>query len=136
MYSSHDVTDSMHYLERKLADNLDQVRHSGGMLDLYDNTASGQALIDTWDNGHIKKGNVVLQFSIDGTQLRADRPSEAWFFIWVIHNLPLNMHYKKVFVILGAIVPGPKKPWDIMFPSLYHIAALQHEGLTLSMMLP
>ena len=35
-------------------------------------------------------------------------------------------------MIPGVIVPGPKKPWDIdsfMFPSLYHIAALQHEGL-------
>ena len=43
------------------------------------------------------------------------------------------MHYKKEFVIPGAIVPGLNKPWDInlfMFPSLYHITALQREGLT------
>ena len=77
---------------------------------------------------------MALQFSIDGAQLRADRPSEAWFFIWVIHNLPPTMRYKKAYVIPGAIVPGPKKPWDIdsfMFPSLYHVAALQREGLTI-----
>ena len=134
MYGSQEVADSMHYLERRLADNLDRSKLSGGMLDIYDDTASGQALIDAWDEGHIKRGDVVLQFSIDGAQLRADRPSEAWFFIWVIHNLPPSMRYKKAFVIPGAIVPGPKKPWDIdsfMFPSLYHIAALQREGLTL-----
>lgn len=134
MYSSCNVKDSTHYLERKLADNLDWVRLGGGMLDLYDNTASGQALIDAWDNGHIKKGDVALQFSIDGAQLHTDRPSEAWFFIWVIHNLPPNMCYKKAFVIPGAIVPGLQKPWDInsfMFPFLYHIAALQHEGLAI-----
>jgi hypothetical protein len=74
-----------------------------------------------------------LQFSIDGAQLHANKPSEAWFFIWVFHNLPPNMRYKKSFVIPGAIIPGPNKPWDIdsfMFPSLYHIAALQLEGLT------
>ena len=115
-------------------DNLDWARLGGGMLDLYDDTASGKALIDAWDNGHIKKGDIALQFSIDVAQLHADRPSEAWFFIWVIHNLPLNMCYKKVFVILGAIVPGPKQQWDIdsfMFPSLYHIAALQCEGLSI-----
>ena len=82
----------------------------------------------------IKHSNVVLQFSIDGDQLCADRPSEAWFFIWVTHNLPPNMWYKKVFVIPGAIVPGLSKPWDIdlfMFSSLYHIAALQCKGLTI-----
>ena len=30
-------------------------------------------------------------------------------FIWVVHNLPPDMHYKKVFVVPAAIVPGPKK---------------------------
>ena len=42
------------------------------------------------------------------------------------------MCYKKRFVIPGAIVPGPNKPGDIdsfLFPSLYHVAALQREGL-------
>ena len=134
MYGSQEVADSMHYLEKRLAEKLDRARLNGGMLDIYDVTASGQALLDAWDKGHIKRGDVALQFSIDGAQLRADRPSEAWFFIWVIHNLPPNMRYKKAFVIPGAIVPGPKKPWDIdsfMFPSLYHIAALQREGLLL-----
>ena len=133
MYSSRTVAESMHYLERKLADNVDRrTRLGGDMLDFYDDTASGQALLDAWTAGHIGRGDVALQFSIDGAQLRADRPSEAWFFIWVIHNLPPTMRYKKTFIIPGAIVPGPSKPWDIdsfMFPSLYHIAALQREGL-------
>ena len=132
LYGSQEVAESMHYLERKLEENLDRARLSRGMLDIYDDTVSSQALIDAWDEGHIKRGDIALQFSIDGAQLRADRPSEAWFFIWVIHNLPPNMRYKKAFVIPGVIVPGPKKPWDIdsfMFPSLYHIAALQREGL-------
>ena len=95
---------------------------------LLDNTASGQALLDAWTAGHIRRGDVALQFSINSAQLCADRPSEAWFFIWVIHNLLLIMRYKKTFVILGAIIPGPSKPWDIdyfMFPLLYRIAALQ-----------
>jgi hypothetical protein len=133
MYGSQEVADSMHYLERTLADNVERARLNGGVLDTYDNTASGQALLDAWCDGGLRQGDVALQFSIDGAQLRADRPSEAWFFIWVIHNLPPTMRYKKAFVIPGAIVPGPGKPWDIdsfMFPSLYHIAALQREGLT------
>lgn len=42
------------------------------------------------------------------------------------------MHYKKAFAIPGTIVPGPNKPGEIdsfLFPSLYHVAALQHKGL-------
>jgi hypothetical protein len=139
MYSSCGVADSMHYLERKLAGNVERVRLSGGsMLDFYDDTASGQALLDAWNAGDLKRGDVALQFSIDGeqvAQLRADGPSEAWFFVWVFHNLPPNMRYRKAFVIPGAIVLGSNKPRDIdsfMFPSLYHIAALQREGLTVN----
>ena len=133
MYSSRSVADSMHYMERTLADNVECVRLNGGMLDSYNDTTSGLALIDAWDRGDLKMGDVAMQFSIDGAQLRADKPSEAWFFVWVFHNLPPSMRYKKAFVIPGVIVPGPEKPWDIdsfMFPSLYHIAALQREGLT------
>ena len=73
-----------------------------------------------------------MQISIDGAQLRPDQPSEAWVFIWVFHNLPPELRYKKRFVIPGAIVPGPNKPGDIdsfLFPSLFHVAALQREGL-------
>ena len=64
--------------------------------------------------------------------IHPDQPSEAWVFIWIIHNLPPDMCYTKAFVIPGAIVPGLNKPGDLdsfLFPSLYHIATLQHEGL-------
>ena len=45
------------------------------------------------------------------------------------------MRYKKAFVIPGAIVPRPNKPGDLdsfLFPSLYHVAVLQHEGLKIN----
>ena len=45
---------------------------------------------------------------------------------------PSKHALQKGFVIPGAIVPGPKKPGDMdpfLFPSLYHLAALQREGL-------
>jgi hypothetical protein len=50
-----------------------------------------------------------------------------------MHNLLPKMWYKKVFMIPGAIVPGPGKPLDIdsfMFPLLYHLATLQCENLS------
>ena len=41
-------------------------------------------------------------------------------------------HYKKDFVIPRGFIPGPKKPNNLdsfLFPGLYHLAALQKEGL-------
>ena len=121
----------MHYLERRLAQNVEYVR-THGELPKYDDTACGQELLDAWNSGSFGRSDIALQFSIDGAQLRPDQPSEAWVFIWVIHNLPPSMRYKKDFVVPGAIVPGPNKPGDLesfLFPSLYHVAALQREGL-------
>ena len=132
LYGSCELAEHMHYLERKLAENLAYARAHGGRLSRYDDTACGRDLLVAWDSGSFGRSDIALQFSIDGAQLRPDQPSEAWVFIWVIHNLPPSMRYKKDFVIPGAIVPGPNKPGDLdsfLFPSLFHVAALQREGL-------
>ena len=131
-YSSSTISKQMYYLENQLAVNVDIASNSHGLLDIYDDTACGQELLDAWRTGCFKKCDIALQFSINGAQLRCDRQSEAWVFIWVIHNLTPELCYKKAFVIPGAIVPGPNKPGDLdsfLFPSLYHVAALQQEGL-------
>jgi hypothetical protein len=131
LYGSREIAEHMHYLERRLAQNMEYVRVHG-RLNKYDNTACGQELVDAWNSGTFGRSDIALQFSIDGAQLQPDQPSEAWVFIWVIHNLPPSMRYKKDFIIPGAIVPGPNKPGDLesfLFPSLYHVAALQREGL-------
>ena len=131
-YASLVTAKHMHYLGEKLEENLAGARLNSGRLNVYDDTSCGQALLDAWDSGDFKKTDVALQFSIDGAQLHPDQPSEAWVFIWIVHNLPPDMCYTKAFVIPGAIVPGLNKPGDLdsfLFPSLYHIATLQHEGL-------
>ncbi len=132
LYGSREVAECMHYLETKLAENLRIARANSGKLITYDDTPCGQELLDAWGEGRFKASDIALQLSIDGAQLCPDQPSEAWVFIWVFHNLPPDMRYKKAFVIPGAIVPGPYKPADMdsfLFPSFYHIAALQREGL-------
>ena len=132
LYGSRDIAEHMHYLERALSANVDRARRTGGSLDRYDDISCGKDILSAWTSGTLRKSDVALQLSIDGAQLRADQPSEAWVFIWIIHNLPPNLRYKKRFVFPGAIVPGPNKPGDIdsfLFPSLYHTAALQREGL-------
>ena len=132
LYGSRELAEQMHYLERKLAENLVHTRANGGRLPNYDDTACGRDLLAAWESKGFGRSDIALQFSIDGAQLQPDQPSEAWVFIWVVHNLPPSMRYKKDFVIPGAIVPGPNKPGDLdsfLFPSLYHMAALQCEGL-------
>jgi hypothetical protein len=131
LYGSHEIAEHMHYLEWRLAQNVEYVC-AHGRLAKYDDTACSQELLDAWDSGSFGSSDIALQFLIDGAQLWPDQPSEAWVFIWVIHNLPPSMRYKKDFVIPGAIVPGPNKPGDLesfLFPLLYHVAALQCEGL-------
>lgn len=126
------MAEHMHYLERSLSVNADYARRANGSLGRYDDISCGKDILYAWNSGALKKTDVALQLSIDGAQLRADQPSEAWIFIWIIHNLPPDMRYKKRFVIPGAVVPSPNKPGDInsfLFPSLVHVAALQREGL-------
>lgn len=109
-YGSRETADQMHYLERSLASNVDRVRANGGRLDTYNDVSCGKDLLDAWNAGTFGKSDVALQLSIDGAQLRPDQASEVWVFIWIIHNLPPGLRYKKRFVIPGAIVPGPDKP--------------------------
>ena len=90
--------------------------------------------MDAWGSGVFKKLDIALQLLIDGAQLHLDQPSKACIFIWILHNLPSELRYTKAFVIPGAIISGPKKPWDLnsfLFPSLYHVSALQPEGLSM-----
>ena len=122
----------MHYLEKALSANAARARRAGGSLDRYDDISCGNDILSAWTSGALRKSDVALQLSIDWAQLRANQPSEAWIFIWILHNLPPTLRYKKRFIIPGAIVPGPNKPGDIdsfLFPLLYHVAALQREGL-------
>jgi hypothetical protein len=131
-YGSCDVADMMHYLERRLATNSEQIRLNSGYLDKYNDTLCGKELIDAWNKGTFQKSDITLQLSIDSAQLRPNQPSEAWVFIWIFHNLPPQFRYKKRFVIPGSIVPGLKKPKEIdlfLFPLISHMAALQCEGL-------
>ena len=112
--------------------NVEYAKCNGGQLSKYDDTTCRKELLDAWNAETFQKFDVTLQISIDGTQLHPDQPSEAWVFIWVFHNLPPELRYKKWFVIPGAIIPGPNKLGDIdlfLFSSLFHMAALQHEGL-------
>ena len=68
LYGSCDIAEHMHYLEQRLAQNVEHVRVHG-RLDKYNDTACSQELLDAWHSGSLKNSDVALQFSIDGAQL-------------------------------------------------------------------
>ncbi len=96
--------------------------------DVYDGYAFAQAYKD----GKILEDDVTLMLSIDGAQLYRMKSSECWIYIWVILDHNPETRYKKKHIIPGAIIPGPEKPKNIdsfLFPGMYHLSALQREGL-------
>ena len=80
----------------------------------------------------INKDDICLIFSCDGAQLYRNKVSECWIYIWIAMDLPPELRYKKKHVLPAGFIPGPGKPKNLdsfLFPSLYHLAALQKEGL-------
>jgi hypothetical protein len=53
-------------------------------------------------------------------------------YIWIIFDRPPSMRYKKRYILPGGFFPGPNKPKNsdsFLYPGLYHLSALQREGL-------
>jgi hypothetical protein len=131
-YASPQIAAEMHYLEKRLTKISEQLRTHDGQMEYYDDTACSRNLLEAWASGRFTKDDIALQLSIDGAQLYRDKASDCWIFIWIIHNIHPGLRYTKSFVIPGGFVPGPNKPREIdsfLFPSLHHLAAIQHEGL-------
>lgn len=132
LYRSETTAKLMHYLEEFTEQTLKLARENGRKIIEYTDTACGTDFLNAWMTGRFKKGDISLQLSIDGAQLYRDKESDCWIWIWIIHNLSPNLRYKKRFVIPGGFLGGPGKPkhtYSIIYPSLYHISALQREGL-------
>lgn len=73
-------------------------------------------------------------FQVDRVQLYTQKASDIWIMIIILLDLPPEICYKKCFVILCAVIPGPKKLKNLdsfIFPVLHHIAALQKDGLAI-----
>jgi hypothetical protein len=132
LHLSEETAEQMHYLERVTERILQDMEKNGGKVEGYYDTACGMDNLNAWRTGTIKKGDVVLQISLDGAQLYRDKESDCWIFIYVIHNLSPDLRYKKRFIIPGGFISGPNKPKhtdSFLYPALYHISALQQEGL-------
>ena len=132
MYCLEDATYQVHYRDRKTEEILEYVRNNRGHIKVYDDTMCGRDYLEAWQAGKIKMGDILLQLSWDGTQLYRDKESDCLLFMFLSHNPPPYLQHTKNFVIPGGTIPGPNKPKitkSFLFLALYHIAALQNEGL-------
>ncbi len=122
------------YRRKKTREITEELLRSSGKLSNYEDFFHGSDYLERIQNGDIDDDDIVLMFSIDGAQLYAHKASDCWIYIWIIMDFSPEERYKKEFVIPGGFIPGPKKPKNLdsfIFPGLYHLAALQKEGLSI-----
>ena len=132
LYGSLETADKMHYRERATADILEYAQTHSGKLKEYNDTLCGRNYLEAVKTGKIKNDDVLVQLSLNGAQLYHNKESDCWIFVYIIHNLPPELRYKKRLVIPAGFIPGPEKMKDgdsFLCPILYHISALQNEGL-------
>ncbi len=132
LYGSLETAEKMHYRERTTTEILEYARTHDGNLKEYSDTTCGREFLNAVETGRIKNHDVLVQLSLDGAQLYHDKDSDCWIFVYIIHNLAPDLRYKKRLVIPAGFIPGPEKMKDgdsFLYPVLYHISALQNEGL-------
>lgn len=131
LYRDPDSARCAHYLREERSKVVAEIDRRG-FLEAYSDILHGSDLIEAFQDGRIGEDDIILMFSIDGAQLYAKKASACWIYIWVLFNLPPDLRYKKKHVFIGGFIPGPNNPKNMdsfIFPGLYHLCALQKEGL-------
>ncbi|KZP29720.1 hypothetical protein FIBSPDRAFT_815810 [Athelia psychrophila] len=125
--------DSMGYRERCTQENLAEIARTNGVRESpYRDFFDGRDYLDAVMEDRIVSGDMCLVLSIDGAQLYRNKVSECWIYIWVVLDHAPGVRYKKRHILPGGFIPGPNKPKNVdsfLFPGLYHLAAIQLEGL-------
>ena len=131
LYHSRESAQRVKYAEEKLQEIVDQCKENWTMQ-YFKDWCHCADFVKAFQDGHIKKGDPVLMFLINGMQLFCNKSSDCWVYIWIIFNLdPKTGCYKKVSVLFGGIIPGPKKPKNLeffLFLGLHHLSAIQNVG--------
>jgi hypothetical protein len=131
LYQDPESACHVHYLCSERSRVLSQIEQTG-YLGEYSDVLHGTDLIEAFRDTHVGEDDLVLMFSMDGAQLYAQKQSSCWIYIWVLFNLAPDRWYKKKHVFIGGFIPGPNNPKNtdlFLFLGLYHLAALQAEGL-------
>lgn len=132
LYRSSDTAMALRYLYDRTHHILEELKTNGGIINEFDDVCHGEDIRKHFESKNIGLHDFVLVLSVDGAQLYQSKQSDCWVFIWVILNLSPDSRYKKKYVLPAGIIPGPNKPKNLdsfLFPSLYHLASIQNEGL-------
>jgi hypothetical protein len=122
----------MSYRRRKTEEIIQELRLNNGYLKTIKDFLYSLEYLEAVRSGRIRPQDTVLMFSMDGAQLYAHKASDCWIYIWILFELDPECRYKLACVLPGGIIPGPNKPKNAdsyLFTGLYHVAALQREGL-------
>ena len=122
------------YRRRKTQEIITELQEILGSIGTYEDFLHGSDYLESVRSGKIQDRDMVLMFSLDGAQLYAHKSSDCWIYIWVLFDLSPEERYKKHHVLPGGFIPGPNKPKNMdsfLFPGLYHLAAIQNEGLSI-----
>lgn len=127
--SAHAMQYRRNYTEKLLVELEENNLHkTSPYRDIFD----GLDYLNAVRANDIQDNDVVLVLSIDGAQLYQYKSSDCWIYIWLVMDLAPTERYKKNRILPGGFIPGPNKPKNLdsfIFPGLYHLAAVQKEGL-------
>ncbi|SJL09586.1 uncharacterized protein ARMOST_12966 [Armillaria ostoyae] len=132
LYASPESAKKMRYRVQTTHEILEYANDNGGKLENYSDVYCGQEYLNAVRDGRIQDDDSFISISLDGAQLYRDKNSDCWMFIYLFYDLSPDYRYKKAYVIPGGVVGGPNKPKNTdsyLFPALYHLSALQQEGL-------
>ena len=129
LYRDPDGARAMSYLQTRAQEIVDEYCRTQ-KIPLIDDIITGWDFLGAYLDGDIQDSDIVVMASIDGAQLYEDKESDCWIVIWIVINLSPATRYRKMHVIPGAFIPGPKNIDFFMVVSLHHLSALQKEGLT------
>lgn len=133
LYASKGTAQLMQYRCEKIKPLLECIQKGEDVhFDTYDDIFTSYDYYHLVKLGTVNEDTILLMLSIDGAQLYEHQQSDCWMMIWVILELAPGLRYKKHHVIPAGFILGPKKPKNLnsfLFPGLYHISALQKEGL-------
>ncbi|EIW62750.1 uncharacterized protein TRAVEDRAFT_34095 [Trametes versicolor FP-101664 SS1] len=132
VYRSEEGTDDLGWFHKAVCEIIASTPLGAPSLSKYYDLVSSTELLRLVADGTLGPHDVILMHSIDGAQLYRNKKSDCWISLWVLVSISPDKRYKKVYILPGAIIPGPKHPEvldSFLFPGFYHISALMREGL-------
>ena len=105
LYCSKESMEKMHYGEDKLDEIMRRVMAGMGGTAEYKDWCHGSDFLKAFSENHLKKGDPILMFSIDGVQLYCNKTSDCWMYIWVVFNFNPATRRWQSYSVLSSLAP-------------------------------